>query len=83
MVAKKRLKIKKANVKRSVCAICGSEIRGRCARVEIVNLVANYEFIKEGVYCHRECLIGLLKSVFPKSLRMNKRLKRKFLLRMV
>ena len=78
-----KLEIRKANVKESVCAICGSEIRGRCARVEIIGVAGNVQYVKEGVYCHRECLIGLLKSVFPKSLRINKRLRQKFLLRMV
>ena len=75
----KRLRIKKANVKKSVCAICGSEIKGWCARVEIMNYAGN----RDGVYCHRECLIGLLKCIFPKSLRIGKKLKQKFLLRMV
>ena len=73
-----KLSIRKVERKGEVCSLCGE--RGRYW----VALVWEWKNVRGAVaFCHKECLLLLLKKLFPKDMRVSKRVRMRGLTRRV
>ena len=72
-----KLTILRVEKKGEVCAICGE--KGRYG----VILTWEFKGMKAYAFCHKECLLLLLKKLFPKDMRVSKRVRKRGLARAI